>query len=137
MVDQDQDQHITWYEFATIIDIYQNGSTDEKNEFSFSLFDEDQDGYVSLEDMYIIMKKIMSHWSTLQGSDSRVDKDALEKIFKSIDIDGDGHVTLEEYKEVLRQNPGLFRWFDILNNNSSINDEEEEQEKHRKEEEEK
>lgn len=77
MVDQDQDQHITFEEFATIIDIYQNGTVDEKNEFSFSLFDEDQDGHVSLDDMYIIMKKIMSHWSTLQGSDAKVDREAL------------------------------------------------------------
>jgi Ca2+-binding EF-hand superfamily protein len=65
MADQDRDMHITWEEFATIIDIYQNGSIEEKNEFSFSLFDENQDGLISLEDMYIVMKKFMSHWSSL------------------------------------------------------------------------
>jgi Ca2+-binding EF-hand superfamily protein len=40
MADQDQDNHINFDEFATIIDIYQNGSIEERNEFSFSLFDE-------------------------------------------------------------------------------------------------
>ena len=40
MADQDQDQHINFEEFATIIDIYQNGTVEERNEFSFSLFDE-------------------------------------------------------------------------------------------------
>ena len=74
MADQDQDNHITFDEFATIIDIYQNGTVEEKNEFSFSLFDENQDGYVTLEDMYIVMKKFMFHWSTLQGSATVVDK---------------------------------------------------------------
>lgn len=46
-------------------------------------------------------------------------------------------MTLEEYKIVLRKNPSLFSWFDILNNNSSINGPKEDYEKHKKEEEEK
>ena len=67
MADQDQDQHITFEEFATIIDIYQNGMPEERNEFSFSLFDVNQDGCIVLDDMYRVMSKFMSHWSTLQG----------------------------------------------------------------------
>ena len=65
LADQDFDQHINFYEFATVIDIYQNGEINEKNEFSFSLFDEDYDGKISFNDMYLVMKKFMSHWSTL------------------------------------------------------------------------
>lgn len=49
---------------------------------------------MSLEDMYVVMKKFMFHWSTLQGSATVVDKQALTKIFNTIDIDGDGAVTL-------------------------------------------
>lgn len=120
LADQDRDMHITFEEFATIMDIYQNGSVEEKNEFSFSLFDENQDGLISLEDMYVVMKKFMSHWSTLQGSATVVDKKALQRIFDQIDVNGDGDISLSEYKNVLRTNPGLFEWFNILNNISNI-----------------
>ena len=47
------------------MDIYQNGDVDEKYEFSFALFDENQDGMISLDDMYKVMKKFTAHWSTL------------------------------------------------------------------------
>lgn len=65
LADQDRDQHVTFEEFATIIDIYQNGTVEEKNEFSFAMFDENQDGYISFDDMYTVMRKFMSHWSSL------------------------------------------------------------------------
>lgn len=39
IADTDQDMHINFEEFCTIIDIYMSGSVEEKNEFSFSLFD--------------------------------------------------------------------------------------------------
>ena len=74
MADQNHDGHITFEEFATIIDIYHNGSLDEKNEFSFGLFDENLDGEIDFHDMMHVMKKFMSHWSSLYGQNIRVDK---------------------------------------------------------------
>jgi hypothetical protein len=65
IADTDQDQHINFEEFLTIIDIYQNGSVEEKNEFSFALFDENFDGEMCFDDMYKVMKKFVSNWSTL------------------------------------------------------------------------
>ena len=38
-----------------------------------------------------------------------------------MDVNHDGDISLEEYKEVLRKNPGLFNWFSILNNNANVN----------------
>lgn len=87
---------------------------DEKNEFSFGLFDEDFDGQINFEDMYFVMKKFMSHFSTLLGNTTMVDKDALKQIFDTIDVDNNEIISLEEYKMVLRKKPGLFSWFDIL-----------------------
>lgn len=36
------------------------------------------------------------------------------------DVDGNGRVTLDEYKGILRKTPGLFQWFNILNNNAGV-----------------
>ena len=108
--------------------IYQHGNVDEKNEFSFALFDEDQDGKIDLNDMYRVMEKFTAHWSTLQGSQTIVDKEQLSETFKAMDTDGNGQVELDEYKTVLRQQPGLFNWFSILNNNTNVNPYDEENE---------
>ena len=94
LADQDRDLHITFEEFATVLDIYQNGDTEVKNEFSFALFDENLDGLINFEDMYLVMKKFMGHWSSLQGQNTVVDRKALQEIFDEIDVDGDGEITL-------------------------------------------
>ena len=67
-------------------------------------------------DMYNVMTKFMSHWSTLQGSNNQIDKEALKKIFQSMDINNDGQITLEEYKQRMLSDPDTFSWFEILNN---------------------
>ena len=114
LADQDNDGHISMEEFATILDIYQNGSVDEKNEFSFGLFDVQCEGEINFEEMYFVMKKFMSHWNSLQGQTTHVDREALKRIFDTIDVDYNNSISLEEYKQVLRKMPNLFSWFDIL-----------------------
>ena len=56
----------------------------------------------------------MSHWSTLQGQTSVVDKNALKKIFDTMDVDKNGVISLDEYKQIMKEKPNLFSWFDIL-----------------------
>ena len=55
-----------------------------------------------------------------------MDPGALKDIFDSIDVDGDGEVTLVEYQKTLHEQPGLFKWFDILNNKQVSKSREEE-----------
>jgi len=72
-----------------------------------------------MDDMHNVMTKFMSHWSTLQGSNTQVDKEALKKIFDAMDINNDGQITLDEYKTKMLSDPDLFSWFEILNNVST------------------
>ena len=50
----------------------------------------------------------MGHWSIISGTNTIVDKEHLKKIFDEIDIDGNGTITLQEYKETMDRIPGLF-----------------------------
>ena len=70
--------------------------------------------------MYLVMKKFMGYWSTMQGTNKQIDKKALYEIFHQIDYDNDGEITLLEYKKVLREKPGLFSWSDILNGRTLV-----------------
>ncbi len=65
--------------------------------------------------MYKVMAKFVSHWSSLQGAKTSIDKDALREIFNKIDKDGNEKITLKEYKACLGVQPNLFSWFDIFN----------------------
>jgi len=39
----------------------------------------------------------------------------LKEIFVRLGPNKDGIVELEAYKKALKENPGLFQWFDLLN----------------------
>ena len=45
----------------------------------------------------------------------KVDREGLKEIFDRMDQNKDGIVDIDEYKRALKGNPGLFEWFDLLN----------------------
>jgi hypothetical protein len=92
-----------------------NGDDDEKHEFSFALLDVCDSGYISFDEFREIISKIIAHWCIITGTQVKVDSDGLKEIFDRIDTNKDGIVDIDEYKEALKGNPGLFEWFDLLN----------------------
>ena len=61
------------------------------------------------------MTKFIAHFCIITGSHSKVDDDAIREIFDKIDNNHDGKLDIDEYKKALEGNPGLFQWFDLLN----------------------
>ena len=115
VVDSDNDQFISFAQFATIMDTLINGEEDEKHEFSFSLLDIYDSGYFDFEEFTEIITKIIAHWCIITGSQVKVEKEGLRQIFDKMDVNKDGIVDVEEYKKALKGNPQLFQWFDLLN----------------------
>lgn len=68
VVDSDNDQFISFAQFATIMDTLINGEEDEKHEFSFSLLDVYDSGYFDFEEFKEIITKIIAHWCIITGS---------------------------------------------------------------------
>lgn len=92
-----------------------NGEEDEKHEFSFALLDIYETGYFNFEEFCEIISKIIAHWCIITGSQVKVDKENLKEIFFRLGPNKDGIVELDSYKKALKENPGLFQWFDLLN----------------------
>ena len=115
VVDSDRDSYITFPQFATIMDVLINGEEDEKHEFSFALLDIYDTGYFDFSEFREIISKIIAHWCIITGSQVKVDREGLRDIFDRMDTNGDGIVDIDEYKKALKGNPGLFEWFDLLN----------------------
>lgn len=115
VVDTDHDNYINFAQFATIMDTLINGEEDEKHEFSFALLDVLNTGYLGFEEFKEIITKFIAHFCIITGSQSRVDSDSLREIFDKMDSNKDGIVDVDEYKAALKGNPGLFQWFELLN----------------------
>jgi Ca2+-binding EF-hand superfamily protein len=97
------------------MDTLLNGDESEKHEFSFALFDVHDSGYFGFDEFKEIIQKFIAHFCIITGSHSKVDSDSLREIFDRMDTNQDGIVDVEDYKAALKGNPGLFQWFDLLN----------------------
>lgn len=114
LADSDRDGHITFEQFATIMDIYHNGSADEKSEFSFGLLDESGDGVITYEEMRHVMQKFMAHWASLLGQRMRLDEDNLRSIFEQMVPTGSEQLTMKQYKKMIKRKPDLINWNELL-----------------------
>jgi Ca2+-binding EF-hand superfamily protein len=115
VVDTDKDHHINFVEFVTIMDTMLHGEQDEKYEYSFALFDIYDSGYFAFEEFKESISKFIAHFNSMTGSHAKVDTEFLQEIFEKMDSNKDGLVYEDEFKEALRQDPGLFQWFELLN----------------------
>jgi len=115
VVDINKEDFISLEQFLTIMDTLINGDVDEKNEFSFALLDQYDTGYFDFEEFCEVITRIIAHWCMMTGSHQKIDRESLLEIFKKIDLNGDGFVDIQEYKQALKENPGLFEWVDLLN----------------------
>lgn len=113
--DRDEDCLLVFAEFAAIMDVLCNGSEDEKNQFSFALMDNNENGTITFEEFYDYFSQVISHWSSLINSHVRVNRQDLHRIFREIDVDDDKVIRYSEYRRAIRKNPNLVDWFSLLN----------------------
>lgn len=85
VVDTDKDHHINFPQFTTIMDTLNNGTEDEKLEFSFALLDVQDTGYLGFDEFKDIISKFIANFCIITGSQSRNDGEALREIFDKID----------------------------------------------------
>lgn len=101
---------IDFNEFVCALSVTTRGTTKEKLQWAFSIYDIDGDGTISARELVTIIKSIKSMADALD--DHNVTDDRILKIFKTFDINNDGVLTFDEFMRGARKDPLFMKMLD-------------------------
>ncbi|EFA83231.1 calcium-binding protein [Heterostelium album PN500] len=114
--DKNKDNTINFQEFVCGLSVITRGTPEEKIEFAFSLYDLDGNGYITKKEMESILEsmyRLVGPFVTCSGK--RLDQqDMIDDFFEKMDDNGDGMISLEEYKRGTLKNPDIIQGLKII-----------------------
>eukprot|EP01117_Protostelium_nocturnum_P006490 TRINITY_DN2340_c0_g1_i1.p1 TRINITY_DN2340_c0_g1~~TRINITY_DN2340_c0_g1_i1.p1 ORF type:complete len:187 (+),score=49.83 TRINITY_DN2340_c0_g1_i1:78-638(+) len=110
--DDDKDGSINFQEFVAALSVMTRGEPKEKLELAFNMYDLDGNGFIDKKEMSQIMEsffKLVGPLITFSGKRYDSATQLVEEFFDVMDKNGDGRITLEEYKEGALKNPDIIQ----------------------------
>jgi len=113
---QNHDGSIEFEEFIRALSITSRGNLDEKLHWAFKLYDVDNDGYITRQEMFNIVDAIYQMVGQQPsagdngGGEDHEDNSPqkrVDKIFSQMDKNHDDKLTLEEFKEGSKADPRI------------------------------
>uniref|UniRef100_A0A183C0Z8 Neuronal calcium sensor 1 n=1 Tax=Globodera pallida TaxID=36090 RepID=A0A183C0Z8_GLOPA len=107
--DDNRDGHISFKEFIAALSITSRGTLDEKLDWAFSLYDVDKDGFITKAEMANIVDAIYSMIGNMLElpKDEDTPQKRVEKIFANMDLNYDGKLTRDEFKQGSKNDPWI------------------------------
>ncbi|KAI8077031.1 hypothetical protein BDF21DRAFT_421897 [Thamnidium elegans] len=93
----DQEKSIDFRKFVDGLSVFMKGTFEEKLKLSFRLYDVDKDGFISKDELELVMLQL-SQISEENEDQSEEIQRSIDCMFKDFDVDGDGRLSFEEYK---------------------------------------
>jgi Ca2+-binding EF-hand superfamily protein len=105
-IDENGNNWIEFREFLGAMSIMARGSLDKKLEWVFRIYDKDQNGAITKDELGAIIKSLYKMYgSEIMKADFKMDKKELtENMFSQMDLDGNGKVTLDEFMKAANNN---------------------------------
>ncbi|KAL6940659.1 Neuronal calcium sensor 1 [Hanseniaspora vineae] len=116
--DEDQNGYVDFKEYVNALSITSRGTLDDKLKWSFKLYDIDNDGQITFDEMLTVVTSIYN----MIGSMVKLHEDELtpelrvQKIFRLMDKNEDGVINLEEFKEGGRLDPSVLGALNLYQN---------------------
>ncbi|XP_013774844.1 frequenin-1-like [Limulus polyphemus] len=107
--DENKDGTIEFEEFIRALSVTSRGNLDEKLVWAFKLYDVDNDGYITREEMYSIVDAIYQMMGSKAQPETEEDnpKRRVDKIFEQLDKNQDNKLSMEEFREGSKQDPKI------------------------------
>ncbi|OTF77529.1 hypothetical protein BLA29_004566, partial [Euroglyphus maynei] len=102
------DGSIEFEEFIKALSVTSRGNLEEKLVWAFKLYDVDNDGYITRDEMYNIVDAIyqmLGNQAKISDEEDENPKERVDRIFQQ--LDKDNKLTLEEFKEGSKQDPKI------------------------------
>ncbi|XP_043789680.1 EF-hand calcium-binding domain-containing protein 1-like isoform X2 [Apis laboriosa] len=92
------------------LDLYLRGSLREKIEFCFKVYDLNNDGFITKDEIFQLFKNCLIKQPGEEDPDEAV-KDLSELALKKLDVDRDGKISFQDYKLGVTEEPLLLEAF--------------------------
>jgi len=115
VLDTNGDGIVTFEDYAAYIDTLMYGSDEEKASISFRMLDVKRKGVFNYEEFSGRMYEIWKAWNNMTGAQMNFSEDQMKQLFRSIDVNDDGVVKLEEFIARSGANKNLMFWFEFFN----------------------
>ncbi|XP_076238384.1 calaxin-like [Calliopsis andreniformis] len=92
------------------LDLYLRGSLREKIEFCFKVYDLNNDGFITKDEIFLLFKNCLMKQPGEEDPDEAV-RDLSELALKKLDVDRDGKISFQDYKVAVLEEPLLLEAF--------------------------
>ncbi|KAB7502779.1 Calsenilin [Armadillidium nasatum] len=115
-MDQDGSGHITFGDFIMGLSVLLKGSLQERINWAFNLYDINNDGYITKEELVDIVTSIYDLMGdeTHPGIDDETAVAHVERLFDKLDLNKDGVVTMDEFMEYCSKNEDVVTSMNIF-----------------------
>ncbi|KAL6040943.1 Kv channel-interacting protein 1 [Balamuthia mandrillaris] len=104
-------------EFMIGLSTTTQGTVDEKLEWTFNLYDIDNNGYIEREEMLKIVTVYFRMCQSLMEEmpeEQNTPEKRTDHLFKQMDVNGDGKITLQEFKKGVKQDSAILGALTVL-----------------------